>query len=90
MIYELQLIEWVDSFGCSSTWSPTDSIKEDIKPYICTSVGFVVFENDSLVVVVPHIAPEDKELGSKEQGCGDMAIPKSAILKRKTLQHRGE
>ena len=74
---KLVLIKWLDSFGCSSNWQPLGQI-EDIKPMICLSVGWIDYQNDCCVVVVPHRSEDHN--GIPQQGCGDMTIPRQAIL----------
>ncbi len=71
-------IEWVDSYGVSPTWESIDNIK-DI-PHKCISIGFLAFDGDSIKVIVPHLSPENKDIGSELQGCGDMAIPVVSII----------
>lgn len=73
---ELVYVEWLDSFGVSSSWQPMDDIG-DVKPVVCVSVGFLAKETDDCIVIVPH-AYVDAEGG--QAGCGDMCIPKVAII----------
>ena len=77
--YPLVLIRWRDAYGCTPNWY---SMKEAIEPppHECLSVGWRVKETDEVVVVVPHLSGEQQEIGAEEQGCGDMTIPKSAIV----------
>ena len=72
----LVLVEWADSYGVSSVWQSVEDI--EAVPLVVRSVGWVVFENGELLVVVPHLA-DAREHGGEEQGCGDMTIPKSAV-----------
>lgn len=76
----LVLIEWVDSFGCSSTWTSLSAC--DPEPMVCRSVGWLVHDGDDSKVVVPHVAH------NAEQGCGDMTIPTVAITKLVDLEER--
>jgi len=75
--YKIVLVEWTDSYGCSSGWEETEDLK--IIPHHCYSVGYLVKENDEVIVLVPHLSPENKETNATEQGCGDMTIPRVAI-----------
>ncbi len=73
----LVLIEWVDSFGCSSNWQ---ELSEDCqpKPIVCKSVGWLFVDKEDCKVIIPHIANiSDDDL---QQGCGDMTIPTKSIL----------
>ena len=71
----LVLIEWEDSFGCSTTWTPV----EDCNPIalLCQSVGWLLYEGDDMKVVAPHMTMNTQ--GVVEQACGDMTIPASAV-----------
>ncbi len=73
---KLVLIEWHDSFGCSPTWADLKSI-DDPKPMVCRSVGWLAFDGEDTKVIVPHVAED----GDGGQGCGDMTIPTSAIVR---------
>ena len=73
----LVLIEWVDSFGCSSTW---EELSEDyeLKPLLCRSVGWLFRDTEDCKVIIPHIA--DISNDGSQQGCGDMTIPTKSIV----------
>ena len=72
----LVLIEWLDSYGCSSKWQDLDGCYA--RPLICRSVGWLVQDRDDCKVIVPHIT--DSSTDTPQQGCGDMTIPTKAIL----------
>lgn len=69
--HKLVLIEWVDSYGCSSDWRSIEGC--DPKPTVCRSVGWLVHEDEKCKTIVPHICEQEG------QGCGDMTIPTEAI-----------
>lgn len=73
----LVLIEWLDSFGCSSDWQPLEGCQA--KPLRCRSVGWLLHDGDDCKIVVPHLSETHENVPS--QGCGDMTIPASAILR---------
>jgi len=76
---EVFLVEWIDSFGCSSTWGCIDELKK-IKPEICLSVGYKIFEDIDYVIICPHIAPRNESIGKEgDDGMGEIAIPKVSI-----------
>ncbi len=79
---KLVLIEWVDSFGCSPSWTELSEVKP--KPMRCRSVGWLIYDGDDCKVIVPHVS-EDHDRAER-QGCGDMTIPNQAILKMQVLQ----
>ncbi len=74
---KLVLVEWVDSFGCSSSWKELDEDCQP-KPVTCRSVGWLFRNGKDCKVIVPHIAdvPDDTS-----QGCGEMAIPTKSITR---------
>lgn len=75
---ELVLIEWQDSLGCSSNWQPLGDCAPE--PFVCRSVGWLLYDGKDTKVVVPHIHNEN-ESGIASQGCGDIAIPSRSILR---------
>ena len=77
----LTLIRWMDARGVGSDWESLEDIELQVTE--CQSVGWVLAERDDCVLVVPHIVLSPNH--DPEQGCGDMAIPKSAILSRHEL-----
>lgn len=79
MTRPLLLIEWVDSYGCSARWESLEDVA-DPELNTCRSVGWLVKENSSVLVLVPHIATETDR--TDEQGCGDMTIPQQCVVKR--------
>ena len=72
----LVLVEWVDSFGCSSDWQVLDE-EYDPAPMICRSVGWLYRDGPDCKVIIPHVA--DVPGGSPKQACGDMTIPTKCI-----------
>lgn len=83
---QIEYIKWIDSFGCSSGWTLINNLKEEVSME-CHSVGFVIDENDTYILLVPHYHEKNDDVGAQESGCGDMAIPKVAILERKNFSH---
>jgi len=73
----LVLVEWLDSYGCSSEWQSLESC--DPAPMKCYSVGWLVGDTLDCKVIVPYLS-EDGHPDIPIQGCGDMTIPTSAIL----------
>ena len=73
----LVLIEWVDSFGCSSNW---EELSDDCKPepILCKSVGWLFRDTEDCKVIIPHIA--DIPTDGSQQGCGDMTISTKSIV----------
>lgn len=82
----LALIEWEDSFGCSSSWA--DLSTEHPTPLRCRSVGWIVHQDAHCVVIVPHVTDHHDGVASR-QGCGDMTIPARAVVRVVTLDELG-
>lgn len=82
---KLVLIEWRDSYGCSPDWQPLDGVSP--KPLICRSVGWLAHDDKDCKLVVPHLSSE--HASAKQQGCGDMTIPTSAVISVSELHIRG-
>ncbi len=82
--YKLVCIKWADSFGVSSTWV---EIGDDLpnEPHYCYSSGWLIKDGKHIKIIVPHLSPENEEIGARLTGCGDMSIPTSAIIEMKTL-----
>jgi hypothetical protein len=80
---QLVLIEWEDSYGCSSRWQDIDSAATP-RALLCRSVGWIIARTKKCVVLVPHLAD-----GETKQGCGDMTIPTACIVRTTPLQERG-
>jgi hypothetical protein len=75
----LVYIEWVDSYGCSSSWSKVASCSPTL--LTCRSVGWLKYDGEDCKVIIPHISEESESI--EQQGCGDMTIPTRAIIKLK-------
>lgn len=88
--YDLVIVEWSDSYGCSSSWQYIDAdyIQKNATSHKCTSVGYLVVNNEQVITVIPHMSPKNEQNGGEEQGCGDMTIPKSAIIYMAVLQKK--
>lgn len=77
VLHKLVLVEWEDSAGCASEWTPLEGSAPE--PFLVLSVGWVLHA-DKCLTLVPHrtaVASDKAPL----QGCGDMTIPRSAIRK---------
>ncbi len=77
------LVEWVDSYGCSSSWEEIGEPFDAPTVMICRSVGWLVHDGDDCKVLVPHVA--EVGAGALRQGCGDMTIPTVAVVRIEDL-----
>ena len=77
----LVLIEWVDTFGCSTEWQEIC----DLSPTVlcCRSVGWLAYDGEDCKVIIPHLSKSHES--APPQGCGDMTIPTCAIRSIKDL-----
>jgi hypothetical protein len=76
--YKAVIVKWVDSFGCGSAWEEIEAIK--VSQQYCYSIGLAVKQTDDVIVIVPHISPENEKNGALRSGCGDMTIPMVAVV----------
>jgi hypothetical protein len=81
---KLVLIEWVDSHS-GRGWQDIGKLKEATAVMHCRSVGWVVAQDKNSVVVVPHLNGDEE--GGINQGCGELSIPKRAIIRTTTLKY---
>ena len=51
---KIELIKWVDTFGCSQGWEFEDEIERRV--ITVSSVGFVREETEKYVWLIPHIS----------------------------------
>jgi hypothetical protein len=73
------LIERLDSHS-GRCWQTVEELERAAEPLYCGSVGWLMSENKVCEEVVPHIAGGRNEK-TIIQGCGDLAIRRSAIVK---------
>lgn len=86
--FPLLYLEWIDSSSGNSGWQDAGSFKETDYTFFCKSIGWLVNETDRFLVIVPHLAGDKvKEGFSFMQGCGDMAIPKVSIIKKRVIKY---
>lgn len=81
---KLVYIEWEDSCGGSGLWTDIDKMELNDMP-IQKSVGWVVCEDKKWIMIVPHIGTTPGSPTFAYTGQGQMAIPKSAIVKKKFI-----
>jgi len=74
----LVFVEWLDSYGCSSTWQSIENCNP--QAMVCYSVGWLLHDGKDCKVIVPHITDPNSNVVNR-QGCGDMTIPVRAILR---------
>ena len=83
---KLFVVTWEDSAGPSEQrWEFISDMRKP-KASTCISVGWITHETKRAIQIVPHISSITNK---HHQGCGQgiMAIPKSAIIKKKELKY---
>ena len=75
---KIELIKWVDTFGCSPGWEFEDEL--ECKVTEVYSVGFVRKETDSVIVLIPHMSSAERT-----QIAGYICIPRRQIIERKVI-----
>lgn len=73
----LVLIEWLDSFGCSSDWQSLEDSRA--ASLACRSVGWLLHDTDACKVVVPPIT-NTADPDVTPQDCGFRRVPCFAWL----------
>jgi hypothetical protein len=81
--YPLVYVEWEDSLAGTTGWGFIDGVKPTIM--VCRSVGWLVYDGEDCKLIVSHLSEPD-HADAKQQGCGDMTIPTSAIRKIVTVK----
>ena len=74
----LVLIEWLDSHGGTSGWTPVENMTPDL--LTVRSTGWLVHDTNAVKVIVPHLVEPDPTTRIATQGRGDMTIPCAAII----------
>lgn len=83
----LVLVIWLDSYGVSSEWQEITEIVAP--PLTVSSVGWLLHDGEDCIVIVPHLSQADHK-HAKQQGCGDMTIPKVAVVSITELDKRDD
>lgn len=81
---KLLLVEWDDAHS-GSRWEPLEDLKARTLPLSCRSVGWLVEETKTALLLVPHISGENNQQ-IMSNGSGEIEIPKSCITKRVPLK----
>lgn len=81
---KLLLVEWIDSHA-GRGWRSLDEVERCCEILHCRSVGFVVKETKDCIMLAGSISGErNRDIGLC--ACGDITIPKRAIVRRTTLK----
>lgn len=80
------LIEWIDSYSDESMGWKFRSDNKKPKLLYCVSVGYILKETEDSIQVTPHISDTKNKNKDHQCVCGEMTIPKVAIIKRVKLK----
>lgn len=75
-------IKWLDSCGVTTNWDWLKDIKHNA--VTCSSIGWVVKENEECISIASHIAHNSPK--DEDQVCGIMTIPRVAITEMKEVE----
>lgn len=74
---KLVLVEWQDAAGgVLSGWRSLSDIKKKARAEPAKSVGWLITDNDDVIVVCPHLVGD-----GEPDGDGEITIPKSWVSK---------
>ena len=74
-----EFFEWLDHRSFGDEWEDLDDLRKMATPLIVNTVGWVMFEDDKSLLVVPTILFEDT---ATTFGLGSILILKACITKR--------
>ena len=74
-----ELFVWDETHTLSSTWSDINELNDDLSLDELKTVGYVVKENDDVVIVAQSVCSSDEIIGG-------IVLPKKAIKIRKKLK----
>jgi hypothetical protein len=74
---KVELVTWIDSVISNGMWKSIDMIVDDVA--VITSVGFIIKETDSYIVIAPHLGIDNRYMGW-------MIIQKSSIRMRRVVE----
>ena len=75
MVNKLLLVEWLDSVQPSPGWAFLSDC-DDVEPVQCRSVGWVVGQTRTAIMLAPNVGNFD---GEDPQGSGFIRIPMRAV-----------
>ena len=81
---KLVLVEWVDSHS-GRGWRTLDELKDECRPLVCRSVGWLVKRANRQVLLVASLNSEN-EKDLLTNGCSDTVIPTSCITRMVELR----
>lgn len=84
MIKELEIIKWTDCYNIAvGAWKKLEEV--EFSEAVIYSVGFVVKENDNLIMLAAHLHNKHDNDDEIFEITGEMIIPKRSIIDRKVI-----
>ena len=80
---KLLYVEWDDHSSHSQTWVSEPHLKNGTRGLKCSSVGWLIEENEEAITLAAT-----RDNGRTEHFSGDQTIMKSCIRKRRILRHK--
>ena len=86
----IEIVEYIDSYTMGDKWKPIGDMEDELnKPMKNISIGWVLKENDTHIMLCPNFAginldPEDRSV------CCMFVIPKVSITSRKVIKEATE
>ncbi len=74
---QLELIQWKDHWSRSTGWLEELEVA-DYRPEVCTSVGYVIHEDEEVVILSANV--------HETSWRGEMCVLKSCITERQSLE----
>lgn len=78
---KLVQVTWMDARNDAASWIHTDEVK--VECIEMCSVGYVRYENDSVICLVQSTTLEGAGYREGELVCNSISIPKGAVINRK-------
>lgn len=76
---------WLDSCGAGSSWTSLEKIREQRLPATCISLGFLIYQDENIVIVGPHLCEENVDINVEAMVSGEMSIPRRSITSMEDL-----
>jgi hypothetical protein len=77
--FRLVEVQWVDSYGVTSSWGDIDEVIDESSHTTIHSVGWIIKEREEDIVLAPNFCTKTNNV------CGVMVIPRVSIKKQINL-----
>lgn len=81
----IEIVEYIDSYTMGDRWKPIGDMEDELSnPMKNISVGWVLKENDTHIMLCPNFAAINLEVQDRSVCCM-FVIPKVSIISRKVI-----